>query len=1644
MDEGLHTDEYLSLGMKTTADKTTHHTHLDAHRRADQGGVVTTMFIPPTVQTKLTVNTPGDPFEQEADTMANRVMGRSANTQMEEGKRVRLQEEEEEEKIQRSEEEEENVQRMEEDEKTVQRTEDEEEENVQRKEEEEDVQRMGEEDEEGSLQRAEEEEESVQRSVNSPTNHGGTTAPSIVSEVVSSPGQIMDKGTQSTMENSFGTDFSNVRIHNDDKAQTSAKSISAQAYTYGSHIVFARGKYEPHQSSGKHLLAHELTHVMQQGAAVKRRVDPDASTVNGNSSTVNTATAEPPATLVPVPDSEGAPASSPEAGSENVPVTEGGPLPTVIELEPILPAPPESLNPEAQSRLNRAQNNAGTAASNNAELPPASELTDQARGGVTEPISETDGRASGQLTAALNQRVAPSPEIEELCDNIRRVIRDKRPPDEDSLLQADPEEAANEAGNQLNENIDSDVDRVDSEYDELDESPTGETGQIGDAVELPPEEVGEPNINAQGAAPDPLTEDEVSLEADVAASAEQMQQAGMVTPVTEVIPDGPIAEARAVHGELEETAAEDPALVLLEQDEALGNARTDMEALQERALQALESARAGSVRDSGTQQTDMVENETDQRDALGIRAEELFTGAQQQVNDLLTPLTETAMNMWETGKTRIATEFEQHLARVQRWVDDRHSGFGGGVVELWDDLTGLPGWVTDEYNDAEETFGDDICELIREISIYVNGIVITCEEIITLANNAINSLFENAPEELTEWAETEKLRFQGRFDGLREEVTNTQQNFNRDLAGRASQAVQEVREKVHALREAAKGLLGKIADAITEFLEDPIRAIINGLLRLVGIEPAAFWALVARIEQVISDIADDPLGFASNLLAAIGAGFQNFFDNFFDHLFEGFISWIFSGLGAVGVEIPPDFSLKSIITFFLQLMGITWERIRMLLARHIGEENVALLEQAYEIISELIELGPQGVFELIKEKLDPRKILDQVIEMAVNFVIETLVTQATIRIVALFNPVGAIAQAIEAIYKVLKWIFENAARIFTLVETVVNGIADIIAGNIAGMATAVESALKQLLVPVIDFVASFMGLGDLPEKVAEMVKGLQDWVEGILDTVIGFLATQARNLLSALGISEDADPEAEEEAAEELEDTEIGEVVDFSTDGEQHRMWIDTAGSGVEVMIRSTPMSVDDKLDEWTAKVDDLSEENQSTVSGLISAARSQYETVKQEGAEAEEELNEAQSQATPENIAEANQADEQVESAQQTLKGTLKQLFELFGEDEMDLEGIRGTFSDAAENSHELFFEDGEGEQELMIASRTPKTYKGFLQSIKVDSSNADKVAAKNDLLQLLTRLDALKEGEDKETDIEVVVQDMTAKTRLLFETGKSSIPQWGALNSAGYGTSMVIEYLTSEAPPGISGSTPNKTAHPSYDKINQRRKGAGWYYVRGHLLSDKLYGPGMWYNLSPLKETVNSKQHEPLVESKIKNSFLEDPDGFSKKKAVRYEVNVAYGRSVNQDLINDIENSTDSIPDQEVKKEIVIGEANVPLGFDISAKELNPDTMETIADMGLPSIPNPIDQTSPSVYVIEPNPVSYPIKLSRASVDLLKNLFGNIIAQGIFKKLEDDRDAQGNQVEITNLPKLLDSGIPYLRETRFLKLQAEGLIIF
>ncbi|MGB5944062.1 MAG: DUF4157 domain-containing protein [Leeuwenhoekiella sp.] len=109
-----------------------------------------------------------------------------------------------------------------------------------------------------------EEEEELQMKVNKTVRPGQVG--SVKSQLASTPktGTPLPASFQSKMENSLGYDFSGVSIHTDSKAQDFNKSLSSQAFTYGNSIYFDQGKYDPVSKSGQHLLAHELTHVVQQ------------------------------------------------------------------------------------------------------------------------------------------------------------------------------------------------------------------------------------------------------------------------------------------------------------------------------------------------------------------------------------------------------------------------------------------------------------------------------------------------------------------------------------------------------------------------------------------------------------------------------------------------------------------------------------------------------------------------------------------------------------------------------------------------------------------------------------------------------------------------------------------------------------------------------------------------------------------------------------------------------------------------------------------------------------------------------------------------------------------------------------------------------------------------------------------------------------------------------------------------------------------------------------------------------------------------------------------------------------------------------------------------------------------------------------
>jgi len=126
--------------------------------------------------------------------------------------------------------------------------------------------RQPEEEKEEVLQRQPEEEEILQAR----TEPGGPVAPNGNPMAGLGSGQPLTASARAFFEPRFGRNFAHVRVHDGTTAQDRARSVNARAFAYGSNIVFNQNRYSPGTQAGRHLLAHELTHVVQQGKAVPK------------------------------------------------------------------------------------------------------------------------------------------------------------------------------------------------------------------------------------------------------------------------------------------------------------------------------------------------------------------------------------------------------------------------------------------------------------------------------------------------------------------------------------------------------------------------------------------------------------------------------------------------------------------------------------------------------------------------------------------------------------------------------------------------------------------------------------------------------------------------------------------------------------------------------------------------------------------------------------------------------------------------------------------------------------------------------------------------------------------------------------------------------------------------------------------------------------------------------------------------------------------------------------------------------------------------------------------------------------------------------------------------------------------------------
>ncbi|MBK6872039.1 MAG: DUF4157 domain-containing protein [Kineosporiaceae bacterium] len=332
--------------------------------------------------------------------------------------------------------------------------------------------------------------------------------------------------------------------------------------------------------------------------------------------------------------------------------------------------------------------------------------------------------------------------------------------------------------------------------------------------------------------------------------------------------------------------------------------------------------------------------------------------------------------------------------------------------------------------------------------------------------------------------------------------------------------------------ERVVALFGDPLARILRFVTVVIGVVVELVLRLMGFPVELLQHVISETMSAIEDIRNDPIGFLQNLVLALKQGFMSFFDGIGGYLVEGLVGWLFHGLGKLGVTIPQDLSLPSILQLVLDVLGLSAEFLWRKLGEHLGEEKVAQIREAldtlggvWDFIRDVEERGLVAIWERVQDQLST--LWTTILEMATTWILETLIVQGTIKLLTFLDPtfIMSIVNGCIAFYQGVRATIEWINEILQIIDTVVSTIASIARGDVTPGAQLIERGLAEAVPVGIGFLAALIGIGNVPNKIAEIILSIRGVVEAAIDWLIEQALKLGRAALDAVtGVTTDDSP----------------------------------------------------------------------------------------------------------------------------------------------------------------------------------------------------------------------------------------------------------------------------------------------------------------------------------------------------------------------------------------------------------------------------------------------------------------------------------------------------------------------------------------
>lgn len=1028
---------------------------------------------------------------------------------------------------------------------------------------------------------------------------GGPLEAEQETEAVAAPGSPLQGPVKDQMEGAFGADLSAVRIHTGADAAGQAASLGAKAFTQGSDITFGAGQFDPGSPGGQELLAHELTHTLQQlpgegvtspSDAVETEADKVAKAVLKGGQQNDGSIAETVAAVVERgTGGQGTARKVARKGGGTAAVTGFiGKKPTqqargwkslgaetkagldgdLADVKGAVPTLHVVLGKGAQPDQNQKKpadtsaKTPGMAVPKGQDAPPprqpATNMPPAPRAvppdfsrmpadATTEQKQAAGKKALAAIPTSMNgvpTSPGTAPKVPLTGDRDPKVTEKSR-----ADAKRDADDARMKARQEVENGRGPEVIKP-KILDEVVEMP--ELTATIEAVEPAPVEAMDKFIA-------------LNMPAEVDAALDEQQQA---------VFDASLAEARTKADEALTTKDADQAA-------ALTKAEADAKKLTEGAEKEQQDALAKARGDIDTARKDTL-----------AQQDKAVSDLEKQAGDKQKSEVDAIKARVAADEGKIEGEYTKAETDVARKIKDGEKEASTAKADAEKKAEDKSWW--DKVKDA-------VSSAFKAITDAINKVISAVRDAVGAILDAVKSLANKVIDAACKWV-TDKIRAFGEW--LKTQVTALLGTLFPKLAAKLNAlidgAVDWTCKKVEQVASALKKGIAAVCDAIAAALDKLIaiyqaainfaltlieaaltgdwskvgKMVLDAVLKLAGIPPEEFYAVLAKAESTIDVIVEDPGAFVGHLADAAKQGFGQFGDNFLTHLKDGFIMWLTQTTASAGVATLGSLDLKDIFSFCLDTLGINKQYIKEKAVKTLGAENVERIEWVMGVVGTALEGGWDGLWEYMQGFADG--FYDLVIGKIQNFIMTRIIQAAVIKIASMFNPVGAIVQAVITAWNLYTFMRDQIKRIWGVVSAIVDSIADIAAGSIGSAANLIEGALARLVPIAIDLLAKLLNIGGITDKVKEVITNVREKIDKAIDAMVD----KIKGLFKGKG-----GPGGKDEKDKKVDDKDKNKGVPelpteryTDAEGKDHRLFLDASGGTPKLMRASTPEWMDSYL----------------------------------------------------------------------------------------------------------------------------------------------------------------------------------------------------------------------------------------------------------------------------------------------------------------------------------------------------------------------------------------------------------------------------------------------------------------------------------